>query len=138
MQRQFNFKSSVYFTIVLVAAHCVAFTILIPLALPLWSKILLALLVLISMLYHLWHDAWLLALSSNKSLLLDGDMILLVTRNGNQTPARILTDSLVTPFITVLNVLPQGSYLARSIIILPDSLDAESYRQLRVWLRWGQ
>lgn len=138
MQRQFDFQLSVYFTIVLIAAHCIAFTILIPLALPLWAKILLTLLVLVSMLYHLWHDAWLLALSSNKTLLLDGDRVLLVARNGNQITARILADSLVTPFITVLNVLPQGSYLARRIIILPDSLDAESFRQLRVWLRWGQ
>lgn len=138
MQRQFNFHSSGYLTIVLIVAHCVAFAILIPLALPLWSKILLVFLVLISMLYHLWHDAWLSALSSNKTLLLDGDMILLVTRDGKQMTARVLADSLVTPFITVLNVLPKGSHLARSIIILPDSLDAESFRQLRVWLRWGQ
>jgi len=47
------------------------------------------------------------------------------------------SDSLVTPFITVLNVLPQGARLARSVVILPDSLDAESFRQLRVWLKWG-
>lgn len=138
MQRQFNLQPSIYFTIALVASHGAALAVLAPLAfLPLWARTLLALLVLVSLLYHVWHDAWLLALSSNKTLLLDGDMILLVARNGDQVTARVLADSLVTPFITVLNVLPQGSYLARSVIILPDSLDAESFRQLRVWLRWG-
>jgi toxin CptA len=137
MQRQFNLQPSIYFTIALVASHGVALAVLVPLALPLWARILLALLVLISLLYHVWHDAWLLALSSNKTLLLDGDMILLVARNGDQMTARVLVDSLVTPYITVLNVLPQGSYLARSVIILPDSLNTESFRQLRVWLRWG-
>ena len=137
MQRQFNLQPSIYFTIALVASHGVALAVLAPLALPLWARILPALLVLISLLYHVWHDAWLLALSSNKTLLLDGDMILLVARNGDQVTARVLADSLVTPFITVLNLLPQGSYLARSVIILPDSLDAESFRQLRVRLRWG-
>ena len=137
MQRQFNLQPSIYLTIALVASHGVALAILAPLALPLWSRTLLASLVLVSLLYHLWHDAWLLALSSNKTLLLDGDMILLVARNGDQVTARVLADSLVTPFITVLNLLPQGSYLARSVIILPDSLDAESFRQLRVRLRWG-
>lgn len=96
----------------------------------------MALLVIASLLYHVWHDAWLLALSSNKTLLLDGDVILLGARNGDQVTAKVLADSLVTPFITVLNMLPQGAYLARSVIILPDSLDAESFRQLRVWLRW--
>jgi hypothetical protein len=24
------------------------------------------------------------------------------------------------------------------LVILPDALDAESFRQLRVWLRWGK
>ena len=137
MQRQFNLQPSIYLTIALVASHGAVLAVLVPLALPLWAKILLVLLVLVSLLYHVWHDAWLLALSSNKTLLLDGDMILLVARNGDRVTARILADSLVTPFLTVLNVLPQGKYLARSVIILPDSLDAESFRQLRVWLRWG-
>jgi len=137
MQLQFNLQPSIYFTIALVASHGVALAVLAPLALPLWARILMALLVLVSLLYHVWHDAWLLALSSNKTLMLDGDMILLVARNGDQVTARVLADSLVTPFITVLNVLPQGAYLARSVIILPDSLDSESFRQLRVWLRWG-
>ncbi|MEQ1743167.1 MAG: protein YgfX [Candidatus Nitrotoga sp.] len=137
MQRQFNLQPSIYFTIALVASHGVALAVLVPLALPLWARILLALLVIISLLYHVWHDAWLIALSSNKTLQLDGDMVQLVARNGDQVTARVLADSLVTPYITVLNVLPQGSYLARSVIILPDSLDAESFRQLRVWLRWG-
>jgi toxin CptA len=137
MQRQFNLQPSIYFTIALVASHGAVLAVLVPLALPLWAKILLVLFVLVSLLYHVWHDAWLLALSSNKTLLLDGDMILLVARNGDRVTARILADSLVTPFITILNVLPQGSYLARSVIILPDSLDAEAFRQLRVWLSWG-
>lgn len=136
MQRQFNLQPSIYFTIALVVSHGIALAVLVPITLPLWARILLAELVLVSMLYHLWHDAWLLALSSNKTLLLDGDSVLLVARNGDQVTARILADSLVTPFISVLNVLPQGAYLARSIIILPDSLDAESFRQLRVWLKW--
>ena len=136
MQRQFNLQPSIYFTIALVVSHGIALAVLVPITLPLWARILLAALVLVSMLYHLWHDAWLLALSSNKTLLLDGDSVLLVARNGDQVTARILADSLVTPFISVLNVLPQGAYLARSIIILPDSLDAESFRQLRVWLKW--
>ena len=137
MQRQFNLQPSVYFTIVLVAAHGTALAVLAPLALPIWTRTLLALLVIISLLYHVWRDAWLLALSSSKTLLLDGDLLLLVARNGDQVTAQVLADSLITPFITILNVLPQGAYLARSIIILPDSLDTESFRQLRVWLRWG-
>jgi toxin CptA len=28
--------------------------------------------------------------------------------------------------------------LSPHLVILPDMLEAEAYRQLRVWLRWGK
>lgn len=138
MQRQFNLKPSIFLAIALGASHVAVLGILTLLALPLLVRAGLALAVLVSLIYHLWHDAWLLARSSNQTLLLEGDKVQLITRNGDQIAARVLDDSLVTPFMTVLNLLPQGAYLARSVIIMPDSLDAESFRQLRVWLRWGR
>jgi len=61
----------------------------------------------------------------------------LTQHNGDQLTGKILRDSLVTPFLTVLNILPRNTRLAHSLVILPDSLDAASFRQLRVWLKWG-
>ncbi len=137
MQRQFKLQPSHYLTAMLIAAHGVTFAALFPLALPIWAKAALASLMLFSLVYHLRRDAWLSAPSANVALALEGDRVVLTTRGGEQLAGQILRDSLVTPFITVLNVLPQGAHLARSVIILPDSLDAESFRQLRVWLKWG-
>ena len=71
------------------------------------------------------------------ALTLEGDLAILTLRNGEQLTGQILRDSLVTPYLTVLNVLPQGARFLRSVIILPDSLDAESFRQLRAQLKWG-
>ena len=137
MQQQFRLRPSRYLTAILIVAHGAALAALLPLALPAWSKAALAFLVLFSLVYHLRRDAWLSAPSSGTTLVLQNDRVVLGTRGCEQITGQVLCDSLVTPFITVLNILPQGARLARSVVILADSLDAESFRQLRVWLRWG-
>jgi toxin CptA len=54
----------------------------------------------------------------------------------------VTDDSVVTPSLTVMvyhqkNATLMSRVFCARLIILPDALDAESYRQLRVWLRWG-
>ena len=137
MQQQFKLQPSRYLAAILVAAHGITLAALFPLGLPIWSKVALASLILLSLMYHLRRDAWLSAPSSGIALKLEDDRVILTTRGGEQLAGQILRDSLVTPLLTILNVLPQGARLARSVIILPDSLDAESFRQLRVCLKWG-
>ena len=137
MQQQFKLQPSRYLAAILVAAHGITLAALFPLGLPMWAKMALASLMLFSLIYHLRRDAWLSAPSASVALTLEGDRAVLTTRGGEQLAGQILRDSLVTPFLTILNILPQGARLARSVIILPDSLDAESFRQLRVWLKWG-
>ncbi|MDE2311416.1 MAG: hypothetical protein KGL01_11420 [Betaproteobacteria bacterium] len=137
MRRQFTLQPSHYLAAVLIAAHGVTLAVLFPLALPLWAKAALASLLLLSLVHHLRRDAWLSAPAAGVALMLEDERAVLTTRGGEQLAVRILRDSLVTPFLTVLNVLPQGARFARSVVILPDTLDAESFRQLRVWLKWG-
>jgi hypothetical protein len=121
----------------LIAAHGATLAALFPLAFPLWAKALLALLVLFSMGYHLRREAWLSAASATVALTLLDDQAVLTKRNGDQLTGKILHDSLVTPLLTVLNILPQGAHIAHSLVILPDTMDIASFRQLRVWLKWG-
>ena len=137
MHQQFNFRPSCYFASMLMVAHGATLAALYPLTLPLWAKVALAFLVLFSMGYHVWSNAWLAAPSATVSLTLEEDLAVLTQRNGDQLTGKILRDSLVTPFLTVLNILPQNAHIAHSLVILPDSLDGASFRQLRVWLKWG-
>ncbi len=137
MQRQFKLQPSRYLATMLIAAHGATLAALLPLALPVWAKAALTPLMLFSLMHHLRRDAWLSAPSAGVALMLESDRAVLSTRGGEQLTGQILRDSLVTPFFTVLNVLPQGARLARSVVIMPDSLDAESFRELRVWLKWG-
>ena len=136
MQRQFKLQPSRYLAALLIAAHGITLAALFPLALPIWAKVALVSLILFSLMHHLRRDAWLSASSASMALALEGDRMALTTRGGEQLTGQVLRDSLVTPFLTVLNIMPQGARLAHSVIILPDSLDAESFRQLRVWLIW--
>ena len=137
MQLQFYLQPSRYLATMLIAAHGATLAALFSLNFPIWAKTALAILVLLNLGYHLRREAWLSAPSACVALMLEGDRVVLTTRGGEQLTGQILRDSLVTPYLTVLNVLPQGARMARSVIVLPDSLDTESFRQLRVWLKWG-
>jgi len=136
VQQHFEIHPSRYLTILLVAAHGAVLAALLP-SLPLWAGQALAVLLLCSLLYYLLRDAWLLLPVSCIGLTREGEGAVLLRRDGARLSCGILHDSLVTPSLAVLNVLPRDSRFARSLVILPDSMGAESFRQLRVWLKWG-
>lgn len=50
--------------------------------------------------------------------------------------AALLGSSYVSPYLTVLNLRPEGGRFARHLVILPDAVNAEDFRRLRVWLKW--
>jgi toxin CptA len=137
MQRLYNFKSSAYLATLMITAHGVSVGALWVLDLPLWAKATISLLVLFSLGFHLRKDVWLVSPTATIALLLQGDQVVMTLHNGEQLPGKIMRDSLVTPMLTILNVLPQGSRFTRSLVILPDTLDKESFRKLRVWLKWS-
>jgi toxin CptA len=138
LPRQFEFHPSYRLAGLLIVAHAAAVAILPVLALPAWAVSMLMTLLLFSLLYFLRRDAWLRLPSSCIGLAQqDAGSILLIRRDGARVPCQILHDSLVTPSLTVLNVLPKGSRVARGLVILPDSMEAEPFRRLRVWLRRG-
>jgi hypothetical protein len=67
----------------------------------------------------------------------EGDAIVLVLRNGMHLSGRVSADCLVTPYIVILNVELSEQRKGRSLLILPDIMGADSFRRLRVVLRWG-
>ena len=97
-----------------------------------------AILLVFGLVYYLFRDAWLLLPSSHVAIQLQGNDIVLFTRGGDELQGQVLRDSVVTHVLTILNVLPQGKRTARSVIIFPDTLDKELFRELRVHLRWDR
>jgi toxin CptA len=118
-------------------AHGAAIALLWPLALPGWIKGLLAAALCASLAFHVRRDARLAAPQSIVGFEVGEDgSSLLRTRNGNALEARLLPDSFVTPYLCVLGFKPAGRRFARYVTLLPDSLDADAFRRLRVWLKW--
>jgi hypothetical protein len=50
---------------------------------------------------------------------------------------RVCDGSFVAPWLTIVRWRPDECLFARSIVILPDMLDRETARRLRVLLRWA-
>jgi toxin CptA len=50
---------------------------------------------------------------------------------------RIVAGSFVAPWLTIVHWRPQGARFTRTLAVLPDAIDAEAFRALRVILRWS-
>jgi toxin CptA len=60
-----------------------------------------------------------------------------VEERGSVREGRIVGGSFVAPWLTIVHWRPESARLTRTIVIVPDMAEAESFRALRVVLRWG-
>lgn len=65
----------------------------------------------------------------------EDEEVVLVLRNGNHLMCRLCGDSVVTPYLVILNVVLNKQNRRRSLVILSDVMGEESFRRLRVALR---
>lgn len=124
------------FALILLVAHFLALFALFA-VLPLWAAVTCIFPLGASLLHYLLRDAWLRLGNACVGLAPDGDGMAMVLRDGSHLPCAVLKDSMVTPMFTVLRLRPEGARMARVVVILPDSMAAEAFRGLRVWLKWG-
>lgn len=116
----------------------------------LWQQWLLCVLVLVMIVFVVQKHALLNLPNSIVSLsyqphLVEGQRWQVVTKVGQSHAVHlVLEQSVVTPYLTVLNEQPiQKQHLfcrmmaRRSILILPDRVANADYRRLRVLLNWG-
>jgi hypothetical protein len=61
----------------------------------------------------------------------------LVLRNGEQIAGMVRDDTLVTPWLVLLNVAT-ASHGSRSLLLFPDAMPADDHRRLRVLLRYPE
>lgn len=61
---------------------------------------------------------------------------LAVRRGDDWVPAGLLPDSTVLSWLAVLRYRLPGARGTDALVVLPDSLPADDFRHLRVWLRW--
>ncbi|WP_292993352.1 protein YgfX [Nitrosomonas sp.] len=130
-------KHSYQLAIILSLAHLATAGLLWLLELPLGIKAIAAVALVFSLIYYLRQDALLTASDAVVVLVLSDEMqCILTTRSDELIVCSILGSTFVAPYLTVLNLQPVGKFFTCSVVILPDGIDAEEFRQLRVWLRW--
>ncbi|CAG0998228.1 hypothetical protein MTYP_02694 [Methylophilaceae bacterium] len=108
------------------------------LPIPVVLKALLFLPVAAAAVHYIRRDALLSLPVSPARLDLNGQAELQLTcRNGETVDVKVLESSFIAAYLTVLNLrsLDEGKRI--TLILLPDNVEPESFRQLRVWLRWG-
>jgi toxin CptA len=107
------------------------------LPLPWLWRGLFSLLLAASLLFYLLRDA--LKRLPNSVLAikyLPDDKVELQNKNGEWLAGSIVSGSFVAPYLTTLAYRPDEKFFHRYLILLPDMLDAESFRELRTHLRW--
>lgn len=127
--------SSARLAIGLLIAHGGAALIALLVPWPYWARLLLALFLfgglIRSLAWHVLHrgDA------ATEAVLQDDGSWTLATGLVEPRPALLASDSLVTAQLTVL-VFRLADGRRRSLLLLPDNLDPDTFRRLRVRLRF--
>lgn len=92
---------------------------------------------LFSLIYFLWRDAWRRLPYSIIALEINADCSCRhLDYRGRWHEAVIVSDVLVNPWLTVFSLRMKNGRCLRHIVVLPDAVEPEAFRQLRVWLKW--
>jgi len=138
MRRDFIFHPSGLLTLVFVFAHATAMLVLFLVFTPALARVLLLLVLLWSMIYFVLRDARLALASSWRSVKIEEDeRVVLIDRSGGELRGRLSRASVVTPYLVVLAVRDSLPNRRCFVVLAQDSMDAVSFRQLRMTLKWG-
>ena len=132
-----NLSRSRILAVALTAVHAIALGAVLPLDLDLALRAALGAALAASLAHSLCRHAFLLTPNAVVALeVKDGETCRAQRRNGEAHDAQILGTTYVTPWLTVLNLRPEGRRLARHVLVVPDNIERDLFRQLRVVLRW--
>ena len=98
--------------------------------LPIYGR-LFAALVVVALTLQAWRTSLPLALKLHPDGLLE-----LRDAASPWQPVSLLARSAVSPWLCLLACRAEGQGRVRNLAILPDSLHADDFRRLRMWMRW--
>ena len=133
----FSLHASRVLSLLLISVYSLAILAVFLIPVAVWFKMIVITLLLYALVYNLRRYAWLILPCSYLAMSFEGDVATLYARSGREITGKISRDSLVTPMLTIVNILPPGSTFARSVVIFSDSIANERFRELRVLLKWG-
>jgi len=123
---------------ILATAHCATLGLVWPLAIDSLWKYLVTIAVVISGQRTIFCDALRRGPDAVVHLEFDDeDGCVLVYRDGVRVHARVRPSTFVTGFCVVLRLRFPRSWWSSRVVVLRDACEAQSFRRMRVWLRWG-
>ncbi len=132
-----NLRPSRILTAILVLAHGTAIAMVVLAGMPPWLASIAIVALVVDLVFNVRQTAWLRAPDALIALEITSDENFSIqTRRGEWIECDVLGSTYVTSFLTILNLKAMDGGRAMRAVILPDSLDAEEFRQLRVRLRW--
>ena len=134
-----SLRASWLLAAILALGHGAAIAIVLLVSLPPWAKLIAAAALIVHLLIVARRQALLLTPDSAVAIEIGSDNILSVkARRGEWSEYAVLGDTYVTSYLTVMNLQQADTRAVKRVAILPDSVDAEDFRKLRVWLRWNE
>jgi toxin CptA len=124
--------------VILGCAHLGALLALAMLPVAWWLKAGGAAVLLLSTAYAIRRYAWRRGRGAVTALhCIDREQLRVRMHDGNWHAGRVLGSSTVGTSLTLLNIALDGRRLPIHLVLPGDSLAADEFRRLRVWLRWG-
>ena len=134
---QIELRRSWIFAGILATAYGAAMVIFLLLELPRALQLVAIALLFISLALNVRRYAWLRAPDSIVALeIASDDAFSLRLQGGDWLPCVALGSTYVTGFVVVANLKDAEQGRGYHAVILPDGIDAEDFRRLRIWLRW--
>jgi toxin CptA len=122
----------------LTVIHVLAGLAVLPLHVPVIVKLALIIATCVSFAHGIWRHALLGSRSAVIALeMRDRETVKALTRDGRWHEGRVLGTTYLSGRLALLNLRLRNKRLARHVVLVPDNIDPEEFRQLRVMLRWG-
>ena len=123
----------------LALAHGAAVAVVLLVPIPWWLQCASAACLVLNLFVVVHRHALLLGAKSVVAIEIDSDNTFSgQSKRGTWTEYAVLGNSYVAPNLTVINLQHTRSDAKKRITILPDSMNADDFRKLRVWLKWKE
>ena len=129
-------KPSTYFACLLLFFHFTSAIVVYATAMPLAAKAAGTFLILLSLLYYLARDVFLMLSTSWSEISIVQSGVTIVFKGGENLFAKIARSTIVNPYAVVLRVRVPGHRGLVSRVIFSDALSAEEFRALCVRLKY--
>ncbi len=124
---------------ILVIAHGTAIAAILLAGMPGWIASIAVAALVASLGREVWRNALKRSAGAVAAIEIASDNVLSIQmRRGDWVECEVRGDTYVLSFLTVLNLRRIDNGRGISVVILPDAIDAEDFRRLRVWLRWKE